>query len=405
MTFRPVGTADPRSWLPRRIDGGVFRDALAVGLVFGVGAAAVIAPVTMRNLAEGDEFVLITAHGGINFYIGNNPHADGWYKTPAGLEGSQEGLIRSGRKKAEKETGQSMTHGEASSWWFGKAKDFIVENPLDAVGLFLRKAGLFWSDYEKPLEGNIYYMETHSSILRLMTIGFGVVAPFALLGLLLLIPRWRTGAGLAALFVAAYMATLVLFFVTSRYRIAALPFMLLLAAHAAWWCLARLKERQWKAAVPALVLLAAGFFLSNAPLFGTGKCRESDLAYFHYAAGNVLTEQDRHEAALDEYREAIRLSPGVPYFYFNQGVALDALGRRDEAVDLFRIFCKRWPGKKPGAHFRLARNLQALAEEREEGAEELLLEAEFHYLETLKINPGNKKARENLRKIRRGKNQ
>ncbi len=400
LTFRPVGTDNAPSWLPLRIDGSVLRDGLVVGLIFGIGAAAVIAPVTARNLKEGDEFVLITAHGGINFYIGNNAEADGWYKTPPGLEGSQEGLIRSGRKKAEQETGRSMTHGEVSGWWFGEAKEFIFENPADAIALYLRKAGLFWHDYEKPLEGNFYYMDAHSSILRLMTLGFGLAAPFALLGLLLLLREWRTGSGLVLLFSLAYMGTLVLFFVTSRYRIVALPFLLLLASHAVWWGIGCVKRRFWKRLGLATLVLAAGFFLSNTSLLCPDRCRDCDLAFFHYAAGNVLSENDDHEASLEHYSEAIRLDPGVPYFHFNQGVAYDELGRREEAVQAFRIFCRRWPGKKPGAHFRLACNLEALAREGEETDSELLREAELHYKETLEINPRNKKAREGLRRIR-----
>ena len=49
-----------------------------------LGAALCIAPVTARNWFVTGEPVLITAHGGINFYIGNNPRASGTFTPAAG---------------------------------------------------------------------------------------------------------------------------------------------------------------------------------------------------------------------------------------------------------------------------------------------------------------------------------
>ncbi len=367
----------------------VILDAFVTGVLFWAGAAFVVAPVTIRNCVKGGELVLTTAHGGINFYIGNNPDADGWYKTPAGFKGSQEGLIRSGKRIAERETGCRLSHSEVSSFWFARGKDFIFDSPGSAALLFLKKLYLFWNFYEKPLEGNIYYTELFSKILRTMTLGFGIVAPFALLGLLLQLGRWRDRAGLPALFVIVYMGTLVLFFVTSRYRITVLPFMLLFGAGAVWWCIDRLFGRDWKRLAAASLLLAAAAVLSNTPLFGLEGCGECDLAFSYYGAGTTHLKNERYEAALEDFDEALRLNPNVPYFYGNKGITLNNLGRHDEAAEMFETFALRWP-RSPEAHSNLAATYVSLGR---------IKEAEREYVTSLRLKPNQPGIREALARI------
>jgi uncharacterized YccA/Bax inhibitor family protein len=52
--------------------------AKRVGAFIG-GLALILVPVAGRNAAVGGEFVLTTAQAGPNFYMGNNPNADGTY--------------------------------------------------------------------------------------------------------------------------------------------------------------------------------------------------------------------------------------------------------------------------------------------------------------------------------------
>ena len=41
------------------------------------GCLLVILPITIRNYVVGKDVALIATQGGVNFYIGNNPQADG----------------------------------------------------------------------------------------------------------------------------------------------------------------------------------------------------------------------------------------------------------------------------------------------------------------------------------------
>ena len=60
------------------------RRRLQSAVLILLGAALAIAPVTLRNRVVGGEWVLVTAGGGFNFYIGNHAAADGGYVQPAG---------------------------------------------------------------------------------------------------------------------------------------------------------------------------------------------------------------------------------------------------------------------------------------------------------------------------------
>ncbi len=63
--------------------------ALAAGLLAGT------APAWMHNLLLAHDPVFISAHGGLNFWIGNNPEANGYPKIPTGLPSDQAQLLES----------------------------------------------------------------------------------------------------------------------------------------------------------------------------------------------------------------------------------------------------------------------------------------------------------------------
>lgn len=394
LLFRPVGTAAETESSLRDCfaDRSHLVRAAVTGVVFWIGALGVIAPVTAKNFIDGDEFVLITAHGGINFFIGNNPDATGWYHTPPGFKGTQEGLVSSGRAMAEADLGRTLRHGEVSSYWFSRAWGFIGANMGDAARLFAKKLYLFWNSYEKPLEGNYYYMKSVSPLLRIVPIGFGLVAPLALLGLALLLPRWKEESGLLTLFVLVCMGTLVVFFVTSRYRLVALPFMLIAASHALWWCIDRMRSGRWKPVAVALGFAAVCAILSNSALFETEGHAASDLAYAHYSEGTLLLRRGENGAAVDCFERAVRLDRNIPYIYGNWGIALGNLGRHEEAIKVLEIFCRRWPGDGR-ALYNLARSYHALAGVERVRREERLANAARALTACLRIDPSHEDAR------------
>ena len=54
-----------------------WQHGLLHAFLFGLACLVPIIPITVRNYSVGDDLVLISSQGGVNFFIGNNPQADG----------------------------------------------------------------------------------------------------------------------------------------------------------------------------------------------------------------------------------------------------------------------------------------------------------------------------------------
>ena len=114
---------------------------------------------------------------------------------------------------------------------------FMYRDPLAYLHLLYRKFRLFWNAFEIPVSADLRYYETHFPLYRLFLLNFGLVVPFALVGILWHW-RWTSAYTLPLLFILAYLSTGLLFSVCARYRLPALPFLLVFAAAGIW----RLKE-------------------------------------------------------------------------------------------------------------------------------------------------------------------
>ena len=104
--------------VPKRC-GGVLRPALALVLV----------PVAARNAYVGGGFYITTSQFGPNFYIGNNPKADGTYQSLRFGRGAPEYERQDATELAERALGRTLTPAEVSSYWTDQALDFIVSQP------------------------------------------------------------------------------------------------------------------------------------------------------------------------------------------------------------------------------------------------------------------------------------
>jgi len=99
IIYIPVAVA----WVIWRFKPDGWKSIICGGLIYCAGVAIAITPVTAHNALRGGDRVLVTAHGGINFFIGNNKDANGWFKIPpeSKLEGGQLSLIESASIVAE----------------------------------------------------------------------------------------------------------------------------------------------------------------------------------------------------------------------------------------------------------------------------------------------------------------
>ncbi|HVR10147.1 MAG TPA: glycosyltransferase family 39 protein [Thermoanaerobaculia bacterium] len=218
--------------LPLAWSAGLATAARRTGRVaaFLAGIALALAPVGLRNGLVGGAFLPTTSQGGVNFYIGNNPRADGTYRPIVPGKQTPELERREPARVAEQQLGRRLSSAEVSRYWLRRALAWAGSHPGDFLRLTLRKLGMFWSWYEWPDAVDYYYIRGLSPVYRLPLLEFGGVTLLAALGLGFL----RGGRGWrlvpALLFAAAWMVSTVAFFLFARYRLPAVPALLLLAA-------------------------------------------------------------------------------------------------------------------------------------------------------------------------------
>ena len=232
--------------------------AAVLALVGGLYLGA--APAWLHNYFVAREPVMLSAHSGINFWVGNNPTANGYPKMPPGIRSSQEGMLRDSITVAEKEMGRPLTRAEVSRFWSAKANAYIRENRPAWLRLMAVKFGNFWNAFQYVDVGAMKRLSDDGVLppgLR-----FGLIAALGLAGMfpaIWLFPRARWIAAAVVL----HMGALLPVFVTERYRLAAVPGLMVLAAFGLWQLWANLVRGRWIGAGAYLAITAgAATFVS-----------------------------------------------------------------------------------------------------------------------------------------------
>jgi tetratricopeptide (TPR) repeat protein len=280
----------PLAW---RRDGGTPGLLRRGGALVG-GVILTLLPVMLRNGLVGGDFLPTTFQGGTNFYIGNNPEADGTYQPI--VPGKQIPALerREPVRVAEQALGRSLSPSEVSRYWLDKALAWAAAHPGDFLRLQVKKLGMFWSWYEWPDAVDYYYVKTLSQVLRLPLLEFGGVTILALAGLFLL--RGRPFAPVL-LFTLGWMLSTVIFFLFSRYRLPVVPSLLLLGGVA-------VDELAKRRKVLGLAGLCLAAFAVPAVLYF-----EPRMDLVHYNLGRLYDEQGRPEEAHEHYKAAFVLNP------------------------------------------------------------------------------------------------
>lgn len=339
-------------WLGWKYRGGAWRRA---GLL-AAGVAVCILPVTVRNYVRSRTVVPIAWQAGTNFYIGNNPDADG---VTAVLPGTRAGWwtgYNDVRRLAEAASGRALNGSEIDRYWLGQGIRFITRSPGRAAGLLVRKAWLMLAGVEPGNNRDIYFFTRRTWLAplvfqtKVLKFPFGLVLPLALAGIWVMRRRSRRLLPLY-LFLAGYGLSFVLFFVNARFRMPMVPVFLLLACAAvAGLVRARGRER-WV----GTGLAAAAFLLFNLNLFGAG--RAADLAQNQLAVATGLHETGRDQRALAELRLALGHDSAVNILTL-EATVLQALGRPAQALVSARAASRRFP-ENAEAHGTLGNILAA----------------------------------------------
>jgi Tfp pilus assembly protein PilF/4-amino-4-deoxy-L-arabinose transferase-like glycosyltransferase len=245
------------------------RTGLMRAAACAAGIALVIGAVVIRNAASFGEPLLITAHGGLNFFIGNNADADGTYSAVEGITPSIRGQVRDARRVAEAAAGRTLSEGDVSGYFYDRAFDWIVSHPTHALALFARKVAYTLNATDLALNHSYtYFSRDESSLLRVLIVGPWCLVPLGLLGLAAsfirvasltsaasLMPAAAPGRGFLrpgvsacdflpwAAMTPALTLGVALFFVSGRYRLPLLAPLAISSAPVLVWIWRVIRER------------------------------------------------------------------------------------------------------------------------------------------------------------------
>jgi tetratricopeptide (TPR) repeat protein len=397
------------------------RGLLPASLVLA-GWLLVLLPVGLRNLAVGGEFHLTTAQSGPNFWIGNNPAADGLYRPLTAGPGNPQNERVAATRMAAAALGHAPSPGEVSAYWHGRALEWIRSEPGAWLSLLGKKALLFWNRVEASDTDDQYSYQDWSPLLALLgsLLSFGTLVPLAALGLAATLGRWRRILFLH-LFLLIYPTVVILYYVFARYRFPVAPVLILFAAaglvHLLRLLRAGLRGREHplpgrcitRGLRGALVILPPFILLANWPaapdlpvlsraamrnnvgvgLMNGGDLRESANWFLESLAlapdyvepcrnlGLLRRREGNPQEALAWFRRGLAAQPDDVGLLVETGITLHGLGRIPEATDSFRRALALDPAHAT-AHLGLGRSLLGLGRE-EEGR--------HHLREAVRLDP------------------
>jgi len=297
-------------------------------------AVLILMPFSIRNYIIEKSFSPFSVHGGVNFYMGNNPKATGAYMGLYDIPDSAVSQVKASIDRAEEETGKDLTPREASSYWFRKGFRYIRNNKLEYLSLLSRKTLLFWNSEEVYINLNFYFCKRFIPILSMPLFSFGIIAPFAMLGFLIAVKKRSRGLYLIAAFILTYMTTVVLYIISSRYRMPSVPFIIIFSSYGLYAFTEIVRKKKVKEASIFILMVLVSFVFINREAPDV-KSRTTFSASY-YNLGNTYFKNGILNNAIEEYQKAIKLRPEYLSARNNLGVSYLFKGMTDEAIKEYK---------------------------------------------------------------------
>lgn len=295
-----------------------------------------ILPVTLANLAIGGEPVLIATQGGVNFWIGNNPDADGISSVLP--QADRFWTMEKAQALAERESGHSMKPGELSDYYYDKGWDFLLSNPGRAVSLMLRKTALFFNRFEVSNNKQIaYYASQTPGLAWLIALNFALLLPLAILGIWATPRREARALGIIGL---TYAATVILFFVASRFRMPLVPWLCLLAGAGV---------ASWRSLAPILKGLSVGaaLIVLGLAVANPYNAQEAPVGAARYMDGNAYLAMGKLDSAKACFTDAMDDIGSRELAQLNLGVLEQSRNRHRDAMVIYSRLLREYPESLP----------------------------------------------------------
>jgi tetratricopeptide (TPR) repeat protein len=326
--------------------------------LLALGTLLPVLPVTVRNAVVGDDFVLISSQGGINFYIGNNAKADGLSAAMPRPWGHTWQLTDI-QRHAEEQSGRTLKPSEVSNFWLREGVRWWSEQPGAAVKLTLKKTIMLFSNMEVANNQNIrHFWDSYAKVTRYLPtkyLGFGLVGPLGLLGLFMLTRRTPL-AKWTLWIMLVYAVSIIIFFVPARFRLPLLPPLFIGFGVFVIELINRYKEQnRHRLALligPALVLMVVSF----GPWYQAAPATNAQSVF---QLGNAALRTGEFDEAARQFRQTLLLHPNYENAHLNLGVVYLRQGELDLAVKEFEAELAAYPqSAKAYANLCSARGLQ-----------------------------------------------
>lgn len=322
-------------------------------LVASIALILATAPCWFHNYFIARDPVFLSAHNGINLWIGNNPDATGYPHFPD-MRAGQAALLEDSINMAEAASHRSLKRFEVSAYWKVKARQFIIGQPTAWLKLLARKFANFFNAFEYDDVGVISIFRQSG---MLPGFHFGVIAALGIPGILFTLPQSRQARWVAAACLLQLLSILSLF-VTERYRLVVVPGLLLFATAGVVIFAEALIALNWQRIALYVVALGGATILISQPrhdpslwalkFYNIGRqaldagnlaVAETNLmralayvpdnAETTFALGNLRLAQGHKPAARQLYLDTLKLDPQHKGALTNLGVlALDAQERQ-----------------------------------------------------------------------------
>ena len=271
---------------------GEGRQRMLRALLFAAIVFVTVAPCTIRNLVAGHRLTLVSANGGINFFIGNNERYDQTVSLQPGY--AFEDFYDEPRRLSG-----ASSFSDRDGYWYRKSFAFILKHPGQEASLLLKKLALYFADYEIYRNTDLAYAKAHSIYRGVPLVPASLLLAVGLAGLGLAIRRGK-GGELAALCALTALPCIV-FFVTDRYRLPSMAMWALFAGFFVTFTVNAVRTKAWRSAMPALAIALSLGVASNLNLFVV-----RNPAYRpHFNLGFIYETQAKPGQALEEYRIAL----------------------------------------------------------------------------------------------------
>ncbi|MBI9082516.1 MAG: glycosyltransferase family 39 protein [Desulfobacterales bacterium] len=309
--------------------------AMLVG-TYLVGLVISTAPFVVKNYRETGQMAL-TAAGGFNLYLANNPDNPCPYYRPVPFAVSTPAFQATQFTiEASRRSGRRLSSREASAFWTREVFDRTRDRPGWFVGKLFQKVLALFNRFESADNYDIDFISRFVTFFSLPFFCIGLMIPLGMAGILRAMIKKERSAVHLFLISFVYASTLVLFFTNIRIRLPLLVVWIPYAVYGLWSIIEDICQYRAKAAGLFLGMVLFFAIISRISL----SCSDDLTGHYNTHAVNLMRKGREAEAISFWKASAEMEKPYSAYanlslagYYFNRGFPEKALGYLDRIPD------------------------------------------------------------------------